>query len=177
MKSIETASVIYDDVGRTQELTENGLADGDGNQIFGSSYLQVEKLNEKTTAVLKTIAKPRTAHPVDNPAKPVKERWSISKTTWDVNEDIAAQYGVQIEIEQASLYYRGTWLKIMVKTVEGEKDALEDALNRFCADYGFDKKNKLMILDGYDLPWTEEQKKREEADNRVDSFFDDYDDD
>lgn len=173
----ESEYVTYDDIDRSQELTANGLADDKGNQIFGSSYLQVEKLNEKTTALLKTIAKPRMDHPVDDQVKPTKERWPISKTTWDVNQETAVQYGVQIEIEQASLYYRGTWIKIKVKAVDGEKAALQEALKKFCADFGFNEKQELRIFDGYDLPWTEDQKKREEEDDRTDSFFDDYDDD
>lgn len=41
--------VTYDDIDRSQKLTPSGLVDDKGNQLFGSSYLQVEKLNEKTT--------------------------------------------------------------------------------------------------------------------------------
>lgn len=173
----ESASVIYDDIDRTQEQEENGLIDCTGKQVFGNSYLPVEKMNEKTTAYLKTIATKRTDYPIDDKFKPVKERWYINSITWDVNEDIAAKYGAMIVIEQASLYYRGTWLKIKVNVIDGEWMNLQNILKKFCADYQFDTRKELNILSGYDIPWTEEQKKREEEDDRTDSFFDDYDDD
>ena len=172
----ESASSTFDDVDWNQAKEENGLADGSGKQVFGSSYIPVEKMNEKTTVFLKTIAKARSESPVSYPYKPVKERWTAEAIWWDVNEEIASKYGVKIEIEQGSLYYRGTWLKIKVKAPYKKWPELREICKKFCADYGFDKRKELIILNGYELPWTQEQKKREEEDDRVDSMFDSMDD-
>ena len=49
-------------------------------------------------------------------------------------------------------------------------------LDKFCKDYGFDSRKELSFVFGYDLPWPEGQKQREEEDDRTDSFFDSMDD-
>ena len=136
-------------------------------------------MNEKTTSLLKTIAVPRTSEPKDYPFKPRNERWYISSIVWDVKEEIASRYGVVIEIEQcSSLYYRGTWLTIKMKAEHGEYQWNEQSgiLDKFCKDYGFDSRKELSFVFGYDLPWPEGQKQREEEDDRTDSFFDSMDD-
>ena len=94
-----------------QGMESNELVDGEGNQVLGGSCIPVEKMNEKTTAFLKTIAVQRTSGPKDYPFKQRNERWYISSIVWDVKEEIASRYGVTIEIEQCSPYYRGTWPK------------------------------------------------------------------
>ena len=150
----------------------------ESNQILGGSYIPVEKLNEKTTAFLKTIAVPRTSEPKDYPFKPRNERWYITSIVWDVKEEIASRYGVVIEIEQCSLYYRGTWLTIKMKSEHGKYQWNEHSgiLDKFCKDYGFDSRKELSFIFGYDLPWPEGQKQREEEDDQTDSFFDSMND-
>ena len=95
-----------------------------------------------------------------------------------MKEEIASRYGVVIEIEQCSLYYRGTWLTIKVKTENGKYQWNEHLkiLDKFCKDYGFASRKELSFIFGYDLPWPEGQKQREEEDDRTDSFFDSMDD-
>ena len=91
-----------------------------------------------------------------------------------MKEEIASRYGVVIEIEQSSLYYRGTWLTIKMKAEHGKYQWNEQSgiLDKFCKDYGFDSRKELSFVFGYDLPWPEGQKQREEEDDRTDSFFD-----
>ena len=133
---------------------------------------------KKTKAFLQTIAVPRTSEPKDYPFKPRNERWYITSIVWDVKEEIACRYGVVIELEQCSLYYRGTWLTIKMKAEHGKYQWNEQSgiLDKFCKDYGFDSRKELSFVFGYDLPWPEGQKQREEEDDRTDSFFDSMDD-
>ena len=95
-----------------------------------------------------------------------------------MKEEIASRYGGVIEIEQCSVYYRGTWLRIKVKTENGKYQWNEHLkiLDKFCKDYGFASRKELSFIVGYDLPWPEGQKQREEEDDWTDSFFDSMDD-
>ena len=172
-----SSRVIYDDIDWNQGKVKNGLVDQDGNQFLGGEYIEVEKMNYVTTELLKQIGVPRTKEPVQYSFKPIKERWYINAITWDIKPEIAAKYGVRIEIEQGSLYYRGTWLTIRAKSYEKDYKTLDEITKQFCSDYGFDRKKRISFVFGYDLPWTEEQKKREEEDDKTDSFFDSMDDD
>lgn len=172
-----SSRVIYDDIDWNQGKVKNGLVDQDGNQFLGGEYIEVEKMNYVTTELLKQIGVPRTKEPVQYSFKPIKERWYINAITWDVKPEIAAKYGVKIEIEQGSLYYRGTWLTIRAKSYEKDYKTLNEITKQFCSDYGFDRKKEISFVFGYDLPWTEEQKKREEEDDKTDSFFNSMDDD
>ena len=105
---------------------KNGLVDGNGNQVLGGKYIEVEKINANTTKPLREeIAIPRTENSVPYSFKPIKERWYINAITWDVKPEIAAKYDVRIEIEQGSLYYRGTWLEIKAKSSEKDQKALD----------------------------------------------------
>ena len=105
---------------------KNGLVAGNGNQVLGGKYIEVEKMNANTTKLLREeIAIPRTENSVPYSFKPIKERWYINAITWDVKPEIAAKYDVRIEIEQGSLYYRGTWLEIKAKSSEKEQKALD----------------------------------------------------
>ncbi len=178
LAQVDIWSRHFDDIDWNQGKESNGLVDGEGNQVLGGSYIPVEKMNEKTTALLKTIAVPRTSEPKDYLFKPRNERWYISSIVWDVKEEIASRYGVVIEIEQCSLYYRGTWLTIKMKAEHGKYQWNEQSgiLDKFCKDYGFDSRKELSFVFGYDLPWPEGQKQREEEDDRTDSFFDSMDD-
>lgn len=172
-----SSRVIYDDIDWNQGKVKNGLVDQDGNQFLGGEYIEVEKMNYVTTELLKQIGVSRTKEPVQYSFKPIKERWYINAITWDVKPEIAAKYGVKIEIEQGSLYYRGTWLTIRAKSYEKDYKTLNEITKQFCSDYGFDRKKEISFVFGYDLPWTEEQKKREEEDDKTDSFFNSMDDD
>jgi hypothetical protein len=171
----DTRKVFYDDIDWEQEKVANGLT-VNGKQVLGSSYIPVEKFNEKTTEFLKTIATQRNESPKEWKYKPDNERWYVKYIVWDVNEEIAQKYGGRIEIEQNSLYYRGTWLTIKLKTKLGKYkwDEFPRVLEKFCKDYGFDSRKKAEFrieVDAYDLPWLEGQKEREEQDDRTDSFF------
>lgn len=172
----KSSRVIYDDIDWNQKKVKNGLVDQDGNQLLGGEYVEVEKFNEATTKLLKEIAIPRTENPVPYSFKPIKERWFINAITWDVKPEITAKYDVRIEIEQGSLYYRGTWLEIRAKSYEKDYKTLDEITMQFCSDYGFDNKKRISFIYGYDLPWSEDQKKREEEDDRTDCFFDSMDD-
>jgi len=167
-----------DDIDWNQEKEANGLVDGECEQFFGGSYIPVENMNEKTKDLLRTIAVPRTSEPKDYPYKPRHERWFISSIVWDVKEEIASRYGVKIEIEQSSLHYRGTWLTIKMKAEYGKYQRAEqlEIMDKFCKDFGFDTRKELSFIFGYDLPWPEGQKQREEEDAQTDSFFDSMDD-
>ncbi|MCQ2593455.1 MAG: hypothetical protein MJ188_11805 [Treponema sp.] len=171
----ESASIIYDDIDWNQSKEKNGLADSDGNNILGGSYIPVEKMNEKTTEYLKTIAIPRTDHPKPYFIKPPEERWSAETIDWDVKEDIAQKYGVKIKIEQGSLYYRGTWIKVQVKAPFIGLEVLEKICREFCNDYGFDSRKEIDFFLPYNLPWPEGQKKREEEDDMTEFWFDSLD--
>lgn len=172
-----SSRVIYDDIDWNQGKVKNGLVDQNGNQLLGGEYIEVEKMNPDTTELLSKIAIPRTKEPVQYSFKPIKERWYIDAITWDVKPEIAAKYDVRIELEQGSLYYRGTWLEIKAKSYEKDYKTLNEITKQFCSDYSFDKKKEISFVFGYDLPWTDEQKKREEEDDRTDNFFDSMDDD
>lgn len=169
--------VNYDDTDWNQGKVQNGLVDQNVNQLLGGEYIEVEKMNPATTNLLRQIAIPRTKEPVQYSFKPIKERWYINTITWDVKPEIAAKYDVRIEIKQGSLYYRGTWLTIRAKSYEKDYKMLNEITKQFCSDYGFDKKKEISFVFGYDIPWTEEQKKREEEDDRTDASFDSMDDD
>lgn len=175
----DTTSVFYDDIDWEQEKVANGLT-VNGKQVLGSSYIPVEKYNKKTTEFLKTIAIQRNATPKEWKYKPDNERWYIDYIVWDVNEEIAQKYGGRIEIIQNSLYYRGTWLTIKLKTKLGKYkwDEFPGVLERFCKDYGFNSRKKAEFrieVDAYNQPWPEGQKQREEEDDQTDSFFDSMD--
>ena len=167
----------YEDIDWEQAKESNGLVDGSGKQVLGSSYIPVEKMNEKTTALLKTIAVPRSDEPKKWTYKPQGERWYVESIVWDVKEEIASRYGVIIEIEQCSLYYRGTWLIIKTKSERGKYEWTESLkiIERFCKDFGFDTRKELGLTFYYDLPWPEGQKQREEEDDQTDFFFDSMD--
>ena len=171
----KSSRVIYDDTDWNQKKIKNGLVDQDGNQLLGDEYIEVEKMNAETTKLLKKIAMPRTENPVPYSFKPIKERWYINAITWDINPEIAQKYDVRIEIEQGSLYYRGTWLKICAKSYLKTIKELNEITKQFCSDYGFDKKPGTHFVWGYDLPWSEDQKKRAEEDDNTDWFFDSMD--
>ena len=171
----KSSRVIYDDTDWNQKKIKNGLVDQDGNQLLGGEYIEVEKMNAKTTKLLREIAIPRTENPVPYSFKPIKERWYIDAITWDVKPKIAKKYDVRIEIEQGSLYYRGTWLKICAKSYLKTVKELNEITKQFCSDYGFDKKPGTHFVWGYDLPWSEEQKKRAQEDDKTDMVFDSMD--
>ena len=177
---VKCAYIKYDDIDWSQPKIKNGLIDEKGKQVLGSSYIEVEKMNNSTTKLLKKISIPRTQHPIkddDFYKERFNERWNIESIIWDVKPEIASKYGARIEIEQYSLYYRGTWLEIRVKSNQITLDILYNLLAKFCADFGFDNKEELSYIWGYDLPWTEEQKKRAEEDDKTDWFFDPLDND
>ena len=46
-------------------------------------------------------------------------------------------------------------------------------LKQFYTDYDFDSKKETRFILPYDMPWTDEQKRREKADDDTDWFFDD----
>ena len=100
-------------------------------------------MNYVTTELLKQIGVPRTKEPVQYSFKPIKERWYINAITWDIKPEIATKYGVRIEIEQGSLYYRGTWLTIRAKSYEKDYKTLDEITKQFCSDYGFDRKKRI----------------------------------
>lgn len=179
LAKIDEWSGHFDDIDWNQEEELNGLVNEKGTQILGGSYIPVEEMNKKTTAFLKTIAVPRTSEPKDYSFKPQKERWYIKSIVWDVKEEIASKYAVVIEIEQCSLYYRGTWLTITMKAEHGKYqwNEFQKILDKFCKDYGFDSRKELSFIWGYDLPWPEGQKKREQEDDMTDFHFDSLDDD
>lgn len=171
----KSASIIYDDIDWSQQKKMNGLVTLEGRQVFGDSYIPVEKMNEKTTAILKTIAKSRTDDPKNYKFKPANERWYASSLIWDVKEEISRKYNVKIEVEQGSLYYRGTWLTIKVKAPYKNWSELRSICKKFCEDYGFDTRKEITFASPYDLSWTEDQKKREDEDDKTDFFFDSMD--
>lgn len=148
-----------------QGMESNELVDGEGNQVLGGSYIPVEKMNEKTTAFLKTIAVQRISGPKDYPFKQRNECWYISSIVWDVKEEISSKCGVLIEIEPCSPYYRGTWLTIKMKCEHGKYQWNEHSgiLDKFCKDYRFESRKELSFIYCYDLPWPEGQKQREAA--------------
>ena len=172
---LDSVSIFFDDIDYNQEKEKTGLCDEKGNQYFGSTYVPVEKMNEKTSAFLKTIAQKRTESAKDYRYKPENERWYASLIYWDVNKEIEEKYDVKIEIEQGSLYYRGTWLMVKVTSSEKNQKDLMETARKFCADYGVDTRKELKINSCYQLEMTKEQKKRQEEDDRTDYFFDSMD--
>jgi len=167
----QQASNTYDDIDWNQQIENNGLSDENGNQFNGSNYIPVEKMNQKTTNLLKQIANPETDHPVSYGYKPDNERWPAEIIKWNVKDEIAKNYGVRFVIEQGSLYYRGTWIKITAKAVDGEWQTLQKIVNRFCEDFGFSSRNEISFITPYTLPWTDDQKKREQEDDDTDWYF------
>lgn len=172
----ETLSIIFNDIDWTQPKEMSGLVDDKGKQVFGGQYIPVENMNKKTTELLNQIATSQTPNPVSYGSKPDKERWMAEKLIWTVNPQIAQKYQATFEIEQGSLYYRGTWLQITVKKPDATSETLQQILNKFCADFGFDQRKEISFILPYDLPWPEGQKQREDEDNRTDYFFDSMDD-
>lgn len=176
---VETVSesIIFDDVDWDQLKIENGLAYSNGNQVLGGSYIPVEKLNEKTTAFLESIAVRGTTSLHANRQKPSNERWNQEIITWEVNEEIRNKYDAKIKIEQGSLYYRGTWIEVIAESQKKTGPELKKILLQFCRDYKLDTRKE---IDGsssfpYDLPWPEGQRDREDEDDRTDFFFDSLD--
>jgi len=167
----EHASNTYDDIDWNQSEEENGLSDVNGKQLLGGSYIPVEKLNKKTTELLNQIAIPETNHLIEYSYKPNNERWPAEILKWNVKNDIASKYGVSFVIEQGALYYRGTWIKVIAKAVDGKWQKLQKIVDQFCKDYGFASKKEISFITPYDLPWPEGQKKREEEDDDTDWFF------
>lgn len=171
MQNMNEATITYDDIDYTQPKENAGVAcNGQTNPDL--EFLPVEKMNEKTTALLTKIAA-RDSETKKQYAEKQGEKWRAEYFSWHVKKDIAVTYGVQIEIEQGSLMYRGTWLTIKVLSAEKTKSQLEETLKQFCADYGFDSKKEIKFILPYDMTWTDEQKRREKADDETDWFFDD----
>ncbi len=168
-----SSSNIYDDIDWKQKKEKSGIADNTGKLLFGGSYTPVEKMNAKTTELLKQIAIPETNHPIDDKFKPDNERWTAAKIIWNVKEEIAKKYEASFVIEQGSLYYRGTWIKITAQKIDCDCQELQKILNQFCKDYKFDTHKEITFSFPYELPWSEEQKEREDADDRTDSLFGD----
>ena len=171
MQEMNEATITYDDIDYTQPKENAGVA-CNGQKNPDLDFLPVEKMNEKTTALLTKIAA-RDSETKKQYFEKQGEGWRAEYFTWHVKKDIAVTYGVQIEIEQGSLMYRGTWLTIKVLSTEKTKSQLEETLKQFCADYGFDSKKEISFGLPYDMPWTDEQKRREKADDETDWFFDD----
>lgn len=169
-----SASIVYDDIDWNQAKVENGICNGDDKKYFGDSYIPVEKMNAETTEFLNAIAKPRTNRAISYSYKPIKERWYAESIIWDVNEEIASEYGASIEIEQGSLYYRGTWIKVTARAPFKDYGELEEICRKFCDDFCIDNRKELNLLFVYDWPWSEEQKKREKEDDDTDDFFFSY---
>ena len=163
--------ITYDDIDYTQPK-ENAGVTCDGQTNPDLDFIPVEKMNEKTTALLMKIAV-RDSEIRKQYFESRGEQWRAEYFTWYVKKEIADAYGVQIEIEQGSLMYRGTWLTIKVLSAEKTKVQLAETLKQFCADYGFDSKKEIRFTFPYDMPWTDEQKRREKADDDTDWFFDD----
>lgn len=173
----KSSYIIFDDTDMKQQKEKNGIVDEKGTQLIGSSYIPVEKMNEETTEFLKKIAEPQTDTPVTYAYKPNNERWNANVLVWKVKEEIAEKYGVQFVIEQGSLYYRGTWLKVIAKKLDAHSQDLGKIAEQFCRDFNIDSRRELSFITPYDLPWPEGQKQREKEDDRTDDFFDSYDED